>query len=366
MLKTRIIFGIILAVSLLLPACSGTAGQEEEAESAISEAGPALTDDEVKEESTAEEIETEETVVAESEAEESADERSGKDASKDADLPSASSEVIRLYYYGPSAMGVDPAGLPGAHNIYSATSDDGINFYEDPGVRFSHDTGSDFGITDADVVRLTDGSWLMFLSLGTQLLKATSPTSLGTFTLDDSFKWNRGGVPGSFNFNGTIRTFVCQDGTIHTATYNQESGVLNYEGVALASPASGFIADPSVIQIEDSYLMFYKYAYSPATPPDEHEIYLSTSTDGIEWTQHEQNRFICTGSVPGAVYYDDIIYVYYCGLKYTPGSLPSDLGVAISRDNGVTFTTSSAKIEGKKATGVVDPSVIVIDSSEER
>jgi hypothetical protein len=333
----------------------------------ISEEKPAQTEDEAKEESTAEKIETAETIIAESETEESAaDEQTEKDASKDTDIPSAPGEVIRLYYYGPSAMGVDPAGLPGEHSIYSATSSDGINFYEDPGIRLSHDTGADFGITDADVVRLTDGSWLMFLSLGTQLLKATSPTSLGTFTLDDSFSWDRGGVPGSFNFNGTIRTFVCRDGTIHMATYNQESGALEYSGVALASPASGLIADPSVIQIEDSYLMFYKYASSPATPPDEHEIYLSTSADGIEWTQHEQNRFICTGSVPGAVYYNDIIYVYYCGLRFVPGSAPADLGVAISRDNGATFTTSSAKIEGKKATGVVDPSVIVIDSSKEQ
>jgi hypothetical protein len=277
----------------------------------------------------------------------------------EAEIP-AGGEVIRLYYYGPSALGVDPAGLPGDHSIYSATSGNGLDFKEDPGVRFSHNTGSGFGITDADVVRLNNGSWLMFLSLGTQLLKATSPDSLGTFTLDSSFSWNQGGVPGSFNFNGTVRTFVCNQGAIQMATYNQDSGKLTYSRIALQAPASGLIADPSVIQVGDSYIMFYKYAASPATPPDQHQIFMATSPDGTEWTQHAQNRFICTGSVPGAVYYNGTIYVYYCGLKPVPGSPGGDLGVAVSRDNGATFTTSAIRIEGRTARGVVDPSVTVI------
>ncbi|MBA7680727.1 hypothetical protein ES703_89048 [subsurface metagenome] len=55
----------------------------------------------------------------------------------------ADDKVIRLYYYGSSALGTDPAALPGVHHIYSATSSDGINFTEDPGVRFSHDTKAD-------------------------------------------------------------------------------------------------------------------------------------------------------------------------------------------------------------------------------
>jgi len=91
------------------------------------------------------------------------------------------SELIRLYYAVYVLTG-------GPNDIRSATSTDGINFTEDPGVRFSHPAIS--SVTDPDVVSLNDGSWLMFGSLGTDLLKATSPISDGAFTLEESFTWN--------------------------------------------------------------------------------------------------------------------------------------------------------------------------------
>jgi hypothetical protein len=259
---------------------------------------------------------------------------------------------------------MDPAMVPGTHCIYSATSSDGLNFKEDPGVRFSYDTKTTFGITDPDVVHLNDGSWLMFTSLGENLVKAVSPTSSGMFTSDETFSWNRGGVPGSYNFDGVVRTFVCYQGGIHMATYDQKNSTMNYGGVALNPPASGIIADPSVTRVGKEYLMFYKYAASPSTPPTEHEIYLATSADGIKWSQHAENRFICKGSVPGAAYYNGAIYVYYCGLPFGPGVPKADMGVAISRDNGVTFTFSTIMISGRVSAGAVDPSAVVVSLAE--
>jgi len=276
-------------------------------------------------------------------------------------LTPASDEIVRLYYYGPSSFGGDPAALPGTHCIYSATSTDGINFTEDPGVRFPHDTKTEFGITDPDVVRLNDGSWLMFTSLGASLMKATATTSSGTFTKDEAFIWNRGGVPGSHNFDGTVRTFVCFEGGIHMATYDQNNGTLNYAGVALEAPASGLVADPSVIQVGSQYLMVYKYATSHTAFPSEHEIYLAESTDGITWTQHDQNRFISNGSVPGAVYFNDTLYIYYCGRIPKPGARPGDVGVAISEENGATFTFSTINIHDKASAGAVDPAAVVVN-----
>ena len=273
-------------------------------------------------------------------------------------------KVIRLYYYGVPTIGGDPAAAAGSHAIYSATSSDGIHFQEEPRVRFSYDSGTQFGITDPDVVRLNDGSWLMFLSLGTQLLKATSPDSSGTFTHDKSFNWNHGGVPGSYNFGGNVRTFVSYQGGIHVAAYDQTNGTLRYTGVALNPPPSGMIADPSVIEVDNKFLMFYKYAPSPSAPPSEHEIYLATSADGITWSQHTQNRFICKGSVPGAVYYNDAIYIYYCGIPPKPGAPPSDMGVATSTDKGATFTLSTISIRGKVSAGVVDPAAVVVSLAE--
>ena len=269
--------------------------------------------------------------------------------------------MIRLFYYGPSATTGDPATLLGPHSIYSATSSDGINFKEEPGVRFAYESITPLGITDPDVVRLNDGSWLMFLSIGSNLLKATSPVSSGIFAWDPSFSWNLGGVPGSFNFGGSIRTFVCALGGIQIASYDQNNGILNLIGTALGAPASGMIADPSVIQVGNKYLMIYKYATSASAPPTQHQIYISTSTDGINWTQHSENKLICKGSVPSAAYYKGVIYIYYCGLSQSTGVPKADMGVAISRDNGATFTFSTITIQGRAAAGAVDPCAIVVN-----
>jgi len=271
--------------------------------------------------------------------------------------PPPPDEVVRLYYAVYVFTG-DP------NDIRSATSTDGIHFTEDPGVRFSHPEVSD--ITDPDVVRLNDGSWLMFTSLGTALLKATSPISEEVFTFDELFNWTQGGVPGSYNFNGTVRTFVCHESGISVGTYDTGNGTLIYDGVALnAPPDGGMICDPSVIEVDGQYLMFYKYE-----PPEgtfaEHEIYVATSSDGTTWTQHSQNRFIGMGSVPAAIYYNGIIYVYFCdyyfcGSASTPA--PGDLGLFISRDQGATFTFSAITIQGK-TDRPVDPAPVVVSQQE--
>jgi hypothetical protein len=271
--------------------------------------------------------------------------------------PPPPGEVIRLYY----AVNVLTGG-PNA--ICSATSTNGVNFTEDPGVRFADPAYS--SITDPDVVRLNDSSWLMFGSLGTSLLKATSPISDGNFTLDGSFSWNQGGVPGSHNFNGTVRTFVCHQSGIAAATYDQETGNLSYSGVALnAPPDGGSICDPSVIEVDGQYLMFYKYE-PPSGTFAEHEIYVATSSDGITWTQHSQNRFIGMGSVPAAVYYSGIIYVYFCDYYFcgfASAPAPGDLGLFISRDQGATFTFSAITIQGK-TDRPVDPAPVVVCQQE--
>jgi hypothetical protein len=267
--------------------------------------------------------------------------------------PPPSGELIRLYYAVYVLTG-------GPSDIRSATSTDGVHFTEDPGVRFSHPEIS--GITDPDVVRLNNGSWLMFASLGTALLKGTSPISEGVFTFDESFNWSQGGVPGSYNFDGTVMTFFCHESGISVGTYDQGNGTLAYDGVALeAPPDGGMICDPSVIEVDGEYLMLYKYE-----PPDatfaEHRIYMAASSDGITWTQHSQNRFIGMGSVPAAVYYNGIVYVYFCdyyfcGSASTPA--PGDLGLFVSLDQGATFTFSAITIQGK-TDRPVDPAPVVV------
>jgi len=274
-------------------------------------------------------------------------------------------EVIRLYYYGASSIGSDPAALPGEHCVYSATSSDGIKFTEDAGVRLAYDTGAEFGIVDPDIVRLNDGSWLMLVGkVPHYLMKATAADSTGDFTIDESFNWSKGSTPDAFNFDGTVRAFTGYQNGIHAGTYDQESGTLKYTGVAIRPPSAGLLADPSVIQVGNEYLMFYKYQDSPSAPPPDHEIYVSTSLDGITWTQHPDNRYVCNGSVPGAVYYAGTIYVYFCGGGGRPGSSRGDMGVAVSDDSGATFALSTITVAGKQAPGIVDPAATVVSTAE--
>ena len=274
-------------------------------------------------------------------------------------------EVVRLYYYGHEMTpGLDPAAIAGPHAIYSATSSDGINFTEDPGVRFSYDTHSEFGTTDPDVVQLNDGSWLMFLSLGSNLLKGTSPTSDGTFTHDASFQWSQGGVAASYNFDGTVRTFVSHENGIRTATYDQAGGALTPISTALFPPAEGSVGSPSVFQIGDRYHMAYLYQPPGVTDPREHEIYMAESADGMAWSQHADNLYIGNGSVPGAVYFNDTIFVYHCGAASAgPADPETAFGVAISTDGGTTFEHSRVVIEGSALTGAVDPAAIAVSRS---
>jgi hypothetical protein len=271
--------------------------------------------------------------------------------------PPPPGELVRLYYAVYVLSG-------GPIEIRSATSTDGVHFTEDPGVRFSHPEIPN--ITDPDVVRLDDGSWLMFASLGSALLKATSAISEGTFILDESFNWTQGGVPGSYNFNGTVMTFFCHQSGIAFATYDPETGSLAFNGTALnAPPGGGMICDPSVIKVGGEYLMFYKYEPPGGTFAD-HGIYLATSSDGMTWTQHSQNRFIGMGSVPAAVYYNGIIYVYFCDYYFcgsTPTPVPGDLGVFISLDQGATFIFSAITIQGK-TDRPVDPAPVVVSQQE--
>lgn len=271
------------------------------------------------------------------------------------------SGVIRLFYYAHEmSPGADPAALPGAHVIHSAVSTDGTTFVEETGDRFSYDTGSEFGITDPDVVQLEDGSWLMFISLGQSLLKATSETCNGDYVRDASFRWDQGGVPGSGDFSGTIRTFVTRGSQIDAAVYDTATGALTYTGTALSVPSPASVGSPSIIEIDGTYYMVYLYQETTGTDPRQHRIYIATSPDGMTWSKHNQNTFVCQGSVPGAVYYNGTLYIYYCGVPEV-NATGADMGVAVSADGGKTFTFTTMTIADKALGGAVDPCAVVAE-----
>ncbi|MHA1650900.1 MAG: hypothetical protein ACTSYB_11960 [Candidatus Helarchaeota archaeon] len=87
--------------------------------------------------------------------------------------------------------------------------------------------------------------------------------------------------------------------------------------------------------------------------PYYHKIYSATSTDGLNWVVNTTLLFD-HASVPGAVYYNNKIYLYFvnaeCGEK---------LSVAISDDNGSSFIVYDVKITGSNSPRPVDPNPIL-------
>lgn len=159
---------------------------------------------------------------------------------------------IRLYYFSsPVAPGEEKE--PTSYQIYSASSNDGVNF-DNPQVAFSNQQI----ITDPDVFQ-TDTDWRMFVSEGTQLLLAISTDGGLTFQQDENFSWDKGGVCDTIKMGGVFRTYFCGQGGILSATGAETGKLIQETGVRLESENDQIICDPSVVQLPDgSYLMFYK------------------------------------------------------------------------------------------------------------
>jgi hypothetical protein len=153
---------------------------------------------------------------------------------------------IRLYY-------IDFDMQP-PQDVHSAISNDGINFTEEPGIRFSDPTG----ITDPDVFSAA-GKWNMYVSKGTQLLRATSIDGL-TFAMDSSFAWNKGAVSCTHMFScGLYRTYFCGSGKILSATSGTGDTLVMESGVRLAPDVNEFICDPTMLRLySGEYVMYYK------------------------------------------------------------------------------------------------------------
>jgi hypothetical protein len=153
---------------------------------------------------------------------------------------------IRLYY-----IDLDPQP---PKDVHSAISSDGINFTEEAGIRFTKNN-----ITDPDVFMLTDSSWVMFVSKGTTLVRATSSDGL-TFTEDPTFIWNNGAVCSTFLFPGGIfRTYYCGGG-IKSATSTDGYNLSVESGIRIQPGANESVCDPTMVHLGSTYIMYYKSA----------------------------------------------------------------------------------------------------------
>lgn len=165
---------------------------------------------------------------------------------------------LRMYFFGSETTQGDPARVEGDHVIYSAVSDDGVNFTVEVGERIAVER-----ITDPEVVQFND-QWIMYMAQGTQTLIATSDDGLN-FTLTGQV-WTEGGIPGAYVDNtNLVHLYGCGKGGIVTQTSTDgvtfaASGAL----VALQGTVSGtpeIICDPSPVLLDNGeVLLVYKKA----------------------------------------------------------------------------------------------------------
>lgn len=159
---------------------------------------------------------------------------------------------IRLYYYGPEGRIEDPATAEQSHPVYSAVSENGVDFTADAGTRLSL-----MSLTDPDVV-LLDGTWYMYYSLGLSSGVATSEDGLA-FEDQGSIPEDIGGVPGAIALEDGIRAYGCSRTGIQSA-FAPDGLAFGDADVALAR---GGVCDPSPEPYGDGYLFVYKQIDRP-------------------------------------------------------------------------------------------------------
>lgn len=151
---------------------------------------------------------------------------------------------IRLYYFD---ITVGFKGESG--KIYSAISDDGINFVEEEGVRFEREEG----LFDPDVIKVGD-TYRMYVGdeIGQNVISAISSDGL-TFT-EEGLAYSGRAVPNVF-YDG--EKYILYTAGIEIAFSNDGKTFTKQEYSFRRE--SGLTADAGVIQVgENQYLMFYK------------------------------------------------------------------------------------------------------------
>lgn len=164
---------------------------------------------------------------------------------------------MRMYFFGSEMTQGDPASHAGPHHIYSAVSEDGVDWTCEEGSRYEQER-----ITDPEVIRVGD-EWLMFVSEGSQTHLARSDDGLA-FERDRDFSLRLGGVPGAVALpDGRVRIFACGREGIMTALWDprRDDPPREERGGVIERGSYRIVADPAVIPLSGGgYAMIFKRA----------------------------------------------------------------------------------------------------------
>jgi hypothetical protein len=219
--------------------------------------------------------------------------------------PAVQDGKLVLYFFDISSLRTGQSADV-QHVMYRSTSEDGLDFSE-PTAAFST---TETIITDPAVIQLPDDSYRMYISAGNTVLSAVSTDGVN-FTAEDGLRSEVGGVPGILLLpDGRYRLFVCGTGGIISLISTDGVNFAQEDGTRLA--ASGdILCDPHPIRLLDGrYLMTFKERPAGEERPNNDQVYLARSDDGLNWVPDSEP--VVTGSVPGLVQKDDgTLMIYY-------------------------------------------------------
>ncbi len=153
---------------------------------------------------------------------------------------------IRLTYLG----NLDE---PEPGKIVTAHSDDGIHFTEDS-VLINGDYYDPDLFFDS-----TNSEWVLFLGQNQNIIKATSATSTGAFSLDNNFSWDHGAVSSTHLIEGHHYTYFVGEQAISVTEYS--NGGLDFPPIAegIIDFNGRLNADPTVANLSrGDYIMYFK------------------------------------------------------------------------------------------------------------
>lgn len=178
----------------------------------------------------------------------------------------------RLFYYKGYFVSPPPPNYT-THEIYSAISNDGINFTEE-GKAFESDN-----ITDPTVIKLNDGTYLMACVKGS--LDIFAKSSDGKNFTATGVTIQNGGIPELVRLDdGLVRLFYNGPGGIVSSRSTDNGTTWIKENGARLS-FNGGVADPSVIKRNDGkwYMIVKGFNGNGAQGPAGHNVQLSESND---------------------------------------------------------------------------------------
>lgn len=176
-----------------------------------------------------------------------------KGAPVDPSVVQLSDGSLRLFYFGSeiTSAGGDPASAESTHKVYSAKSNDGLNFDAELGARFEAND-----LTDPEVINYKD-QWYMYYSLGQKSGLATSNDGLD-FKEQKLSGGEVGGVPGAVVVDKSVRLYGCGKG-LGSALATDGVNFKKDSDDVLGGKVTGIVCDPAVVHSSDgTYYIVYK------------------------------------------------------------------------------------------------------------